>query len=74
MKYTIDTQNKTIQLESEIKVDILIELLTNYVGYNLIPKIEYMYPPHNPLPWTRPCEPYYVYDGELTTTSDKIEQ
>lgn len=77
MKFTLDTQNKTITLLEEISLDELIALHADYKlqGYKVIPNIvsyinyqytPYVYPTYTP--WQKPTNPW----NPITITSPYV--
>lgn len=79
MKYTVDEELKTISIEKEAEAKEVIELMTKFDGYKLVPKENKVNAtPHNPLfvggsPYTIPArlreEPVIPY--KVTCDIDK---
>lgn len=81
MKFTLDTQNKTITLLEDIELDELMALHVDYKlqGYRVIPNvvsyINYQYTPYTP--WQKPINPWnpititspYVITGGATSNT-----
>lgn len=82
MKFTLDTQNKTITLLEDVNLDELISLHVDYKlqGYRVIPNVvsytnyQYVYPTYTPKPWNpiTVTSPYVITSGAASNTLNNV--